>query len=99
TIGGALIDLNTRYLYDPYGQLTSVRDANGNSTIAEYDTRGDRISITNPDTGRTDYEYDLAGNLATRQTPNLRALREQIRQQYHFAGLREIDYPRQPPVT
>src|SRR5713226_6983159 len=61
----------TEYAYDPYGnRLTEKRlgDANTQEAIFtyDYDTRGNVIRITNPETNPTAYTYDVMGNALTK---------------------------------
>jgi YD repeat-containing protein len=53
----------TEYGYDLHGNLTSVTDANGDTTSYEVDDFGHTCSITSPVTGTTTMSYDLAGKL------------------------------------
>ena len=89
----SLTTLTTRYSYNPLSELLAVRDAKGNETRASYDTLGQLVNLDNRDTGRTEYRYDLGGNLAFKQTAELRARNAAIRYQYRFNRLERIDYP------
>jgi YD repeat-containing protein len=71
-IRGTLTTLTTRYAYNPVSELERVTDAKGNVTRSEYDTLGHMIALASPDMGRTEWRYDLAGNVAAKETENLR---------------------------
>jgi RHS repeat-associated protein len=60
----------TTNVYDPVGNLRSVRDGNGHTTTYTYDAAGRTLTVTAPDLGVTTYTYDDAGNLRTRQDGN-----------------------------
>ena len=53
------------YGYDNAGRLTSVTDAMGNRWRYEYDLRGRRTQIIDPDSGTSTSTYDDAGQLQT----------------------------------
>ena len=55
----------TEYGYDNAGRLTSVTDAMGNRWRYEYDLRGRRTQIIDPDSGTSMSTYDDAGQLRT----------------------------------
>lgn len=57
----------TANIYDPVGNLLSVRDANSRMTTYGYDAGGRIVTVTAPDGGRTTYTYDDAGNRLTRR--------------------------------
>jgi YD repeat-containing protein len=88
----------TNYRYDALNQITSVIDAKGNVTTIGYDALGRRISIDNPDAGRTEFWYDDAGNLIGKQTAKHRAKNQYIRYTYHFHQLKMIDNPESDDV-
>ena len=46
-------------VFDDDGELTSVTDANGETTRYRYDDGGDRVSTTDPDGNVTSVTYDL----------------------------------------
>ena len=65
---------DAHYRYDSFGNLREVEDTNGNKIIAEFDIRGRKIRMNDPDmspgTGANDvwkYEYNGLGEL-TKQT-------------------------------
>jgi RHS repeat-associated protein len=55
----------TRYDHDPAGQLTKVTDSAGNSWTYEYDLRGRRSKIDDPDKGTTSFVHDDAGQVVS----------------------------------
>ncbi|WP_051795109.1 polymorphic toxin-type HINT domain-containing protein [Kibdelosporangium aridum] len=83
----------TSYGYDPLGQVTSVTDDRGNVTKAAYDNFGRRTVIDSPDAGKTETRYDLAGNMISKVTPNLRDKRKAIEYDYDFTRVTAIRYP------
>ena len=52
------------YSYHQDGQLSGVKDGNGNTTSYEYDKAGNLIETTDPLGNRASYAYDEAGNLS-----------------------------------
>jgi RHS repeat-associated protein len=99
TIAKVLTTLTTRYSFDPLSRLTDVKDAAGHVTHAEYDGRNQMVVLDSPDSGRTEYRYDLAGNVAVKETANLRKAGKLIKYVYDFDRLRTIDYPDSEDVT
>ncbi|MEN8140663.1 MAG: SpvB/TcaC N-terminal domain-containing protein, partial [Thermodesulfobacteriota bacterium] len=89
----------TRYDYDPLGQITTVTDAGGNKTFVGYDKLGRRTSINNPDSGLTEFFHDPAGNLLKKITGKLRAKGETVNYQYDYNRLAIIDYPQMHDVA
>ncbi|HOM11220.1 MAG TPA: RHS repeat-associated core domain-containing protein [Spirochaetota bacterium] len=85
--------ITTTYRYDVVNQLVTVVDAAGNVTSITYDTWGRRTSIDNPDTGKTIYQYDDAGNLIRKQTANLRKQNKWINYVYNYKQVKMIDNP------
>jgi len=57
----------TTNVYDPVGNLVSIRDANNHTTAYANDNAGRLVSVTAPDGGSTTYTYDDAGNRLTRR--------------------------------
>jgi RHS repeat-associated protein len=51
------------------GQLTTVTDADGNTTRYAYDPAGNLISVTDADGGVTRFQYDQAGHRIAQITP------------------------------
>jgi RHS repeat-associated protein len=54
-------------VYDPVGNLASVRDANNHTTAYTHDAAGRILTVTAPDLGVTTYTYDDVGNVLTRR--------------------------------
>ena len=90
--GGAQV-LRTSYVYDPLKQIRRATDDRNNVTRVEYDLLGRRTAIDSPDAGRTVFAYDLADNLTTKETANLRATGQKISYAYEFTRLKTISYP------
>ncbi len=83
----------TSYKYDPLKQIVEVADAKGNLTKAEYDGLGRRVSLSNPDTGKTVTVFDNASNVIQKITANLAAAGKAINYEYDFNRLSGIKYP------
>jgi RHS repeat-associated protein len=83
----------TSYGYDPVGEITSVTDDRGNVTKAAYDNFGRRTVLDSPDSGKTETGYDLAGNVITKVTANLRGKRKAIEYDYDFTRVTAVRYP------
>ncbi|MFT3769077.1 MAG: SpvB/TcaC N-terminal domain-containing protein [Minicystis sp.] len=86
----------TTYIHDASRDLTDVIDDHGNVTVVAHDNLGRRTAILSPDAGFTQLSYDLAGNLVSRVTPNLRAAGQAITYHYDFNRLTDVVYPRFP---
>ncbi|WP_164689482.1 RHS repeat-associated core domain-containing protein [Herpetosiphon llansteffanensis] len=54
---------NTRYSYDALDRLTTVIDAQNNTSTMRYDSLGRKMRIQDPDMGQYNYSYDAASNL------------------------------------
>ena len=63
--------LNTTFVFDPLGRLTKVTDTEGNQTTSTYDMLGRRLKVSHPASGTAEFTYDKAGNLTSKQLPNL----------------------------
>jgi RHS repeat-associated protein len=81
--------IETLYEYNAVGEILSVIDADDNSTSIGYDTAGRRTFIENPDSGRTQFFYDLAGNL----TRKIDSKGNEVNYEYEYNRLLKIDYP------
>ncbi len=55
------------YGYDGQGNLNSVTDPIGQTTLYFYDDLGRLGRVVSPETGTTEYTHDEAGNVATRR--------------------------------
>ncbi len=86
-------DIWTSFVYNAINELTSVTDAQDNTTISVYDMLGRRLSRNHPDAGLTEYTYDPAGNMLTQITANLREKDEEIKYEYEYNRLISITYP------
>jgi RHS repeat-associated protein len=53
-------------IVDTNNNLTSVTDANTNTTTYKYDDKGRVYQTVSPDTGTTTYQYDPAGNMISK---------------------------------
>jgi len=51
------------YDYDPFGNLTYVKDALGNISTMSYDVRGRKVAMNDPDMGHWEYRYFTTGEL------------------------------------
>ncbi|HXT99775.1 MAG TPA: RHS repeat-associated core domain-containing protein, partial [Polyangia bacterium] len=68
----ALVDgtqTNISYIYDAEGNLTDTFDG-PNHTHLDYDVRGRRRIVQDPDMGEWDYTYDIYGNLVSQKDAN-----------------------------
>ncbi|MFJ7958180.1 SpvB/TcaC N-terminal domain-containing protein [Streptomyces sp. NPDC096319] len=86
----------TSYTYDAMGRITTITDAEDNVTRAGYDALGRRISFDSPDAGRLETRYDLAGNVTSKVTANLRAADRAVEYDYEYARLKAVRYPAFP---
>jgi RHS repeat-associated protein len=53
----------TTYTYDLQGNVTSITDANGNTTLYSYESLFGATQITHPDLTTETFAYDAVGNL------------------------------------
>ncbi len=51
------------YQYDAFGNLLQVTDPGGNITAMQYDLRGRKIAMQDPDMGSWTYRYNVLGEL------------------------------------
>ena len=56
-------DVYTRNVYDDVGNLTSVRDEVGDTTVFQYDDMDRVEKITDAENGVTKFGFDEAGNV------------------------------------
>ena len=63
-------DLTTSYGYDSMDNLTSITDANGNTTFMNYTDEGWRAQVNSPDAGLSEYTFDPAGNIVSGKNAN-----------------------------
>ncbi|MBU7025318.1 MAG: hypothetical protein HXS48_00135, partial [Theionarchaea archaeon] len=85
----------TQYAYDSLGRITSVTDANGNTTFYEYDSLFGATQIIYPDSTTETFSYDATGNLLQKADANGITLftYDSVRQ------LTSVQYPDQSTVT
>ena len=90
-------NITVSYAYDPVNQIMTLTHPNGHTTTYEHDELGRKLKVNHPDAGETDMTYDLAGNLLTKLTANLKkSISEKgtITYTYDFERLKEILYPK-----
>lgn len=58
-------EIRTDYDYDATGNITYVKDGNGNAFHMTYDIRGHKSSMTDPDMGAWSYVHDVLGQLVS----------------------------------
>ncbi len=74
------------FQHDAFDNLIQTRDALQNLTTVSYDTRGRKVSMSDPDTGLWQYDYDALGELVWQQSPNQRALSQATTMAYDVLG-------------
>ncbi|HEY1193218.1 SpvB/TcaC N-terminal domain-containing protein [Flavobacterium sp.] len=92
-------DLTTKFAINALGEMIKVTDAMDHITQSTYDWLGRRIEFTHPDAGTTKMEYDLAGNLTTRITQDIKNTVPNggaIQYVYNYNRLESIKYPKNP---
>ncbi|WP_433831152.1 SpvB/TcaC N-terminal domain-containing protein [Flavobacterium anhuiense] len=92
-------DLTTKFDTNALGEMIKVTDAMDHITQSSYDWLGRRIEFTHPDAGTTKMEYDLAGNLTTRITQDIKNTVPNggaIQYVYNYNRLESIKYPKNP---
>ncbi|MDQ6469892.1 SpvB/TcaC N-terminal domain-containing protein [Flavobacterium sp. LHD-80] len=92
-------DLTTKFDTNALGEMVKVTDAMDHITKSTYDWLGRRIEFTHPDAGTTKMEYDLAGNLTTRITQDIKNTVPNggaIQYVYNYNRLESIKYPKNP---
>ncbi|MBI4149428.1 RHS repeat protein [Candidatus Woesearchaeota archaeon] len=95
SVGAALpAGTSTYYGYDAQNNLIKITDAKGHESVNTYNSLGQIIRSTHPDTGTVSLAYDDAGNMLERNQ-NGRV----TRYQYDTLNrLTKIDYPSSPDV-
>ncbi|MGO4770913.1 SpvB/TcaC N-terminal domain-containing protein [Flavobacterium sp. W22_SRS_FK3] len=92
-------DLVVKYETNALGEMIKVTDAMGQVTKSSYDWLGRRIEFTHPDAGTTTMQYDLAGNLTSRITQDIKNTVPNdgaIQCEYNYNRLESIKYPKNP---
>jgi RHS repeat-associated protein len=67
---GSASPISTRLGYGPFGLLEDVTDTKGNLTHIEYDRRGRRTSMNDPNSGVTTYVVDAFGDVSRETDSN-----------------------------
>ncbi|HEX5151652.1 MAG TPA: SpvB/TcaC N-terminal domain-containing protein [Parafilimonas sp.] len=89
--------ITTSFYYNAVSELLKVIDTKGNTTEYTYDNLGRKLSMNHPDNGLTTFTYDLAGNMTTKTTAEIRKEIPNggaIVYRYQYERLTDIDYPR-----
>ncbi len=89
-------DIWTSYSYNAINELIEVTDDQDNRITSAYDNFGRRTSVDHPDAGLTSFTYDLASNLTSKVTANLKAAGQAIIYTYDRERLTNITYPQNP---
>ncbi|MBE8723365.1 SpvB/TcaC N-terminal domain-containing protein [Flavobacterium hungaricum] len=92
-------DLTTKFETNALGEMIKVTDAMDHITKSSYDWLGRRVEFTHPDAGTTTMQYDLAGNLTTRVTQDIKNTVPNggaIEYVYNYNRLESIKYPKNP---
>jgi len=86
--------LNTVFLYNQIGEMTSAIDPEGLENNSTYDMGGRRLSQIHPDRGETTYEYSKSGQLIHVLNNNLNNNGgTPIHYIYHYNRLMDIKLP------
>ena len=83
----------TSFTYNPIGELLSSTDADGYTTLHEYNMFGWRTKRIHPDAGETRWVYDPAGHVVEEQTKRHINASQHIAYDYCFDKLIQINYP------
>jgi len=81
-VDGGSGDRVTRLTYDPYGNVATLTDAEGNVYAMAHDVMGNVTQLTDPRGKLWHYQYDPAGNLLQTIDP----LGGQVRYEYNKVG-------------
>jgi len=57
------LNFSMLYAYDPFGNLIETTDTQGNKVHIDYDLRGRKIAMDDPDMGYWTYSYNVLGEL------------------------------------
>jgi len=74
--------VETRFTYEPQGNLETITDAEGNVIRFEYDKHGRRTAMHDPDSGSWEYKYNAFGELVCQ----VNAKGQRIVQKYDSVG-------------
>lgn len=85
--------LLTIYQYNNLGELMIATDAQGESTLYEYDGFGQKTTTVHPDNGMSSFTYDLTGKIKKFSNQNLLNQGQEIIYDYTFNQLNSITYP------
>ena len=72
--------------YDAFNSLLASKDALQNLTTLQYDIRGRKVQLSDPDSGIWKYDYDPLGQLVWQENPNQRAAGTAITMVYDKLG-------------
>ncbi|MDR7335406.1 RHS repeat-associated core domain-containing protein [Roseateles asaccharophilus] len=72
--------------YDAFNNLLASKDALQNLTTLQYDLRGRKTQLNDPDSGIWKYEHDPLGQLVWQENPNQRAAATAITMAYDKLG-------------
>ncbi|OXB11850.1 RHS repeat domain-containing protein, partial [Flavobacterium reichenbachii] len=92
-------DLLTKFETNALGEMVKVTDAMDHITKSTYDWLGRRVEFMHPDAGTSTMQYDLAGNLTTRITQDIKNTVPNggaIEYVYNYNRLESIKYPKNP---
>ncbi|MEO8795003.1 MAG: SpvB/TcaC N-terminal domain-containing protein, partial [Daejeonella sp.] len=92
-------DLITKFNINSIGEIVEVTDPMNHVTKSAYDWLGRRIEYTNPDFGTTLLKYDLANNLISRITQDIKNTVPNdgaIKYEYNYNRLESVKYPKNP---
>lgn len=74
------------HFYDAFGNLTKSRNALGHDVVVTYDTRGRKLSMSDPNTGIWEYDYNALGELVWQRNPNQLAKNQETTLSYDLLG-------------
>lgn len=92
-------DLLIKFDTNALGEMIKVTDAMDHITKSNYDWLGRCTEFIHPDAGTTAMQYDLAGNLTTRITQDIKNTVPNggaIQYEYNYNRLESIKYPKNP---
>ena len=86
------ITISEEKTYDSQGNITSLKDANGNTTTYVYNAQNNMIKEQKPNQVITTYEYDLAGNVTRETLPNNKSNTEYVYNLYNQPITKKVNY-------